>query len=102
MYAVSSKHILNVIDASDGKTVYVKRLDLGQEPTWPSLSIAGAYLYVTNRDGTTLVLATGRKYQEIAKNRLDFVISSPVFHHNRMFLRTNAHLYCIGTTNDSN
>lgn len=96
VYAVSSKHILNVLDASNGKTVYVKRLGFRREPTWPSLCVAGKYLYVTNRDGTTLVLETGRKYVEVAKNQLEFVISSPVFHNNRMLLRTNDHLYCIG------
>ena len=97
VYSVSSRqHILNVLDANNGKTVYVKRLDLGREPTWPSLCVAGGHLYVTNRDGTTLVLATGRKYQKLAENKLEYVISSPVFHNDRMFLRTRGHLYCIG------
>jgi hypothetical protein len=99
VYAVSSKHILNVLDAANGKMVYIKRLDLGREPTWPSLCVAGNYLYVTNRDGTTLVLATGRTYKELGRNQLEFVISSPVFYDNRMFLRTNVHLYCVGATN---
>jgi len=99
VYAVSSKHILNVLDAANGETVYVKRLDLGREPTWPSLCVAGRNLYVTNRDGTTLVLATGRSYQKIAENKLEYVISSPVFHDNRMFLRTNNFLYSIGESN---
>ena len=99
VYSVSSKqHILNVLDASNGKTVYVKRLALGREPTWPSLCVAGGHLYVTNRDGTTLVLATGRSYQKIAENKLEYVISSPVFHNDRMFVRTKGHLYCIGAS----
>ena len=97
VYAVSSKlHVLNVLDAASGKTVYVKRLKFGREPTWPSLCVAGNYVYVTNRDGTTLVLEAGRTYKEVARNRLEFVISSPVFHDNRMYLRTNDRLYCIG------
>ena len=97
VYTVSSKlHVLNVLDAQSGKTVYVKRLSFGREPTWSSLSAAGKYVYVTNRDGTTLVLEAGRTYKEVARNRLEYVISSPVFHKDRMYLRTSGHLYCIG------
>ncbi len=96
VYGVTSSQILNVIDAKTGKSVYVKRLSLGAGPVWPSLCIAGDKLFVSSRDGTTLVLATGREYREIARNTLDYFISNPVFHRNRMYVRTNQFVYCIG------
>ena len=96
VYACSSRHILNVLDATNGETLYVKRLNLGREPTWPSLCVAGEYLYVSSRDGTTLVLETGRTYKEVARNELEFFISTPVFRGDRMYVRTSGHLYCIG------
>ncbi len=96
VYTCSSKHILNVLDAETGATLYVKRLKLGHGPVWPSLCVAGKYVYVSSRDGTTLVLEAGRTYKEVARNELEFFISSPVFHNNRMYVRTNQHLYCIG------
>ncbi len=96
VYAVADRHILNVLDAKTGESIYVRRLELGPEPVWPSLCIAGKYLYVSSRDGATLVLDTGREYKEVARNKLEFFISSPVFHQNRMYVRTNEHLYCIG------
>lgn len=96
LYAVSTRHVLNVVDGSTGETVYVKRLSLGNGPVWASLCVAGNYLYVSSRDGTTLVLKTGRQYKEVAKNRLEYFISTPVFHKGRMYVRTSEHLYCIG------
>ena len=96
VYAVSTQKILNVIDAATGKLVYVKRLNLGDGPVWPSLCIAGSYLYVSSRNGTTLVIKTGRQHKEVSKNTLEYFISTPVFHQNRMYVRTNQRLYCIG------
>ena len=96
VYAVSTQHILNVLDSADGRTVYAKRLKLGSGPAWASLCVAGKYVYVSSRDGTTLVLETGRQYKELSRNTLEFFISTPVFHRNRMYVRTSERLYCIG------
>ncbi len=96
IYTVSTSHILNVIDAETGESVYVTRLSLGRDPVWPSLSAAGDYIYISSRDGNTLVLQAGREYKEVATNRLEFFISTPVFHNNRMYVRTNDHVFCIG------
>ena len=46
--------------------------------------------------GTTLVLKAGPEYQEVAKNSLEFFISTPQFRKNRMYVRTSERLYCIG------
>jgi outer membrane protein assembly factor BamB len=96
IYAVSTQQIMNVIDATSGQIVSTRRLTLGEQPVWPSLCLAGKYLYISSRDGTTLVLEAGRQYQEVARNRLEYFISTPVFHNNRMFVRTSQHLFCIG------
>ena len=96
VYTCSSKHILNVLDAGTGETVYRKRLNLGREPVWPSLCVAGAYLYVSSRDGTTLVLKHGPTLKILATNKLDEGIdASPAIVGKQMFLRGQRHLYCI-------
>jgi outer membrane protein assembly factor BamB len=95
IYAVSTRQVLNVIDAKTGQSVYVKRLSLGAEPVWPSLCLAGKYLYASGRDGSTLVFKPGREYQEVAKNQLENFISTPMFDGDRMFVRTKKRLYCI-------
>lgn len=96
IYAVSTRQVLNVVDAATGDSVYVRRLTLGNQPVWPSLCLAGNYLYISSRDGTTLVLETGRQYKEVARNQLEYFISTPVFVGNRMYVRTSERLYCIG------
>ncbi len=96
VYAVSTGRILNVLDAADGRTVYSKRLNLGSGPVWASLCVAGKNVYISSRDGTTLVIETGRQYKELSRNTLEYFISTPVFHRNRMYVRTSERLFCIG------
>jgi outer membrane protein assembly factor BamB len=97
IYTVSTQKVLSVLDAASGEMVTSRRLTLGDQPVWPSLCLAGEYLYVSSRDGTTLILKAGRQYEEVARNPLEYFISTPVFHENRMFIRTSDRLYCIGS-----
>ena len=96
VYGVSTSKILNVFDARTGQMVYVKRLNLGNGPAWPSLCVAGSYVFISSRDGKTLVLKTGREYEEVSRNTLEYFIASPTFAGNRLYIRTNNKLYCIG------
>ena len=96
IYCVATRGILSVLDASTGKTVYTRRLNLGNGPVWPSLLHAGDHVYASNRDGNTVVFKTGRKYQEVARNHLEEFISTPVVHQGRIYIRTYGHLYSIG------
>ena len=96
IYAVSTQHVLTVMEAETGEQVYARRLKLGRGPVWASLCVAGDQLYVSSRDGVTVVLATGREFQELARNRLEYFISTPVFDRDRMYVRTSDFVYCIG------
>lgn len=96
IYAVSTKGILNVLEEETGNPVYQKRLNLGRDEHWPSLCIAGKYVYISNIGGSTLVIETGREFRQVAVNQLEPFISTPVFFENRMYIRTFDHLYCIG------
>lgn len=96
IYGVATNQVLSVIDAATGEMVYSKRIDLGAEPAWQSLCAAGDYIYISGRDGTTIVLRAGRTWQEVARNKLEYFISTPAFHENRAYIRTRQHLFCIG------
>lgn len=96
IYSLSATSVLSVINATDGKVLTERRLDLGQGTVYPSLAIAGNYLYASSDNGTTLVLTPGRDPAEIGRNQLDRFMSSPVFYGKRMYLRTHKNLYCIG------
>ena len=83
---------------------------------------AGDYVYLFGADGSTLVMKAGRKYEEVAKNRIErmlppprlawgrrqsaeemvsdrrseVTISSPIFDGKRLYYRAERYLYCIG------
>ena len=82
--------MFSVVDAKDGKVVYSKKLDIGKGggTVYPSIVVAGAKVYVSSDNGTTVVLKPGRAYEELARNQLDGFRSTPVFVGNRMFKST--------------
>ena len=57
---------------------------------------AGDHIYLTGRDGTTLVLKHGKSFEVVATNKLDEEIdASAAIVDNEIFLRSKTHLYCI-------
>ncbi|MCY3022245.1 MAG: PQQ-binding-like beta-propeller repeat protein [Planctomycetota bacterium] len=81
------------------------------------LVMAGKYIYLTDNAGCTLVIEPGREYKQIAKNNLAYkhpknwegwerghwegpryevTLSTPIFEGNRMYVRGEQNLYCIG------
>jgi outer membrane protein assembly factor BamB len=66
--------------------------------SWSSLVLAEGRLFVSNQAGDTLVFAASPVYAHLGTNRLDdFCNASPVPGDGEWFLRTSAHLWCIGT-----
>jgi outer membrane protein assembly factor BamB len=95
IYAVQQNCSFSVVDAQTGKLVYFEKLDFGGD-AYPSICLAGKYIYLSSDNGTTIVLEPGREYKEVARNRLETFRSSPVFEGRRMYVRTQGHLWCIG------
>ncbi len=59
---------------------------------------AADHIYLTGRDGTTLVLKHGRSLEVIASNKLDEEIdASAAIVGDELYLRGKSHLYCIAT-----
>jgi outer membrane protein assembly factor BamB len=79
-----------------------------------SPSFAGKHLYMIDNAGCSLVIEPGRQYKLVAKNNLDHIqeagweekhwndhyhevtLSTPVFEGNRIYVRGEQFLYCIG------
>lgn len=94
LFAGGRKGIMDVTDAKTGESLYRKRLDLGE--LFPSVVRAGDYVFVSGKNGKTLVIKPAREYQEVSVNELERFSSTPIFVGRRMYLRTDKHLYCIG------
>lgn len=96
VYDITQKGVLIAIDARKGTIVYERRLKMGRQQCYPSITLAGKYLYASGTDGITVVFEPGRQFKEVARNTIEPFRSSPVFIGKRLYLRTLKHLYCIG------
>jgi outer membrane protein assembly factor BamB len=85
-------------EAATGKIVYEKRVERVDQ-VYASPVLADGKLYYVSRSGRTFVLAAEPKYQLLAVNDLEdagIFNASPAVSGNRLFLRSNQFLYCIG------
>jgi outer membrane protein assembly factor BamB len=88
--------ILTSLDVKTGKPVIERERLQGLTEIYASPTAAAGRIYITDRDGTTLVLKAGDKLEVLAKNRLDDPVdASPVIVGKQLFLRGQKYLYCI-------
>lgn len=92
----SNNGILTCVRAATGEEVFAdQRLD-GIPNIYASIAYAAGKLYLTGRQGTTVVLKFGPTVDVLATNKLDEGIdASPVLVGAELFLRGRQHLYCI-------
>jgi outer membrane protein assembly factor BamB len=90
--------LLSAFDAKTGKPHYqLQRLD-GLPNVFSSPVSAQGRLYFTGREGSTLVVRSGPKFEVLAKNTLDDGFdASPALVDNEIYLRGYKSLYSIAT-----
>lgn len=97
IYAIVREgHFFSVIDAKTGEVIREDKLVLGKGTTYPSITLAGKYLFVSNDNGTTVIMEPGREPKEIFRNSLETFRGSPVFVGDRIYIRGMENMYCIG------
>src|SRR4029079_16409805 len=73
-----------------------------------SPTLAGKHIFLLGNNGAGIVMEPGRTYKQIAKNKIENVVSighwgerqkrvvaNPVFDGNRLYIRGEGHLYAI-------
>jgi outer membrane protein assembly factor BamB len=92
----SNAGILSAFDAKSGKPHYqLQRLE-GVPDVFSSPVGAGGRVYLTGRDGTTLVIRHGPTFEVLAKNSLDDGFdASPALVDGEIFMRGYRYLYAI-------
>ena len=69
----------------------------GLAPTRRSPVVADGKLYAAREDGTVFVASIDPKFEFLAQNEMgEQIIASPVPVNNRLFLRGEKHLFCVG------
>jgi outer membrane protein assembly factor BamB len=93
----SNSPILSVFDASTGKPHYQLQRLSGISEVFSSPVGSAGRVYITGRDGTTLILRNGPSFEPLATNVLDDGFdASPALVDNELYLRGYRHLYSIG------
>ncbi len=94
VFLVDSSGQLTCYDAKTGRKQWEQ--DLSEECR-ASPSIAGGKLYVITNKGTVIVAAAGREFEELGRSALgEAVFASPAFAPNKMLVRGQKHLICVG------
>jgi len=88
--------MLNSYDLKTGAEVYTKQRLEGIGNTYASLVGAAGRVYVLDRDGNALVFKHGKKFEELARNKLDDAFdASPVIVGDELYLRGHEFLYKV-------
>ncbi len=97
LYFLSGNNaILSCHDAASGRGLIEAERLPGLREIYASPVGAADRVYITGRDGTTLVLKHGNTVEVLATNKLDEGIdASPALAGGELFLRGSGHLYCL-------
>jgi outer membrane protein assembly factor BamB len=90
------KGMLSSYDLKTGKERYTKQRLEGIGNTYASLVGAAGNVYVLDRDGNALVFKHGKKFEEVARSKLDDAFdASPVIVGDELYLRGHRFLYKV-------
>jgi len=101
-YVNDMQGVLQCTELATGKVVWEERLKAsgGDNATWASVILtADERLYMLNQAGDTFVVRAQPRFELLATNPLgETSNSSIVISDGAIFVRTHAHLWCIGET----
>lgn len=95
LYSVHDKGIASCHVARSGEEVWAERLDKDGFTASPIL--VDGKIYAVSTKGTVYVFEAAAKFKLLAANKLgEHVSSTPAVADNRLFVRGDKHLFCIG------
>lgn len=93
---------IDCLDLLTGKSIWSGQLPRNRNTYRSSPTVADGKLYVARQDGTVFVLdATGNEFKILAQNTIadEHTVATPVGVDGRIILRTDGHVYMIGSRN---
>lgn len=91
-----NRAILSCVDAKNGKSRFSRQRLEGIDGVYASPVGAAGRVYIAGRNGTTVVLKKGPRYEILATNSLNEGFdASPAIVDRELYLRGRKHLYCI-------
>ena len=96
LYVVNDAGIASCLNARTGEPYWVQRLDGGGYSASPVF--ADGRIYFSSEEGVTTVIAPEKMFRRLATNSLDgATLASIAVSNGSIFVRTNSHLYRIGS-----
>lgn len=99
LYLLGDGGILKCIEFKSGKEVYVERLNgsRGSSKFFSSPVAADGKIFCGSQMGDFIIVKSGPKFEQLSVSRLDSPINAtPAIAGNRIYIRTERSLYCIG------
>ncbi len=98
LLVVSDAGIASCLDTQSGRRHWQNRIGRGHTA---SLVSAGGLVYVLSDDGVTKIVRPGKDFELVAENAIgENCYASPAISRGQVFLRSEKHLFCIGTDNE--
>ena len=95
LYVVSDNGIAQCLDAQTGQPYWQRRVKGNQSA---SPVYADGRIYFLSEEGTATVISPGHEFRELASNQLDgYTLASIAVSNGSIFIRSDTHLYRIGT-----
>ncbi|HEX6975865.1 MAG TPA: PQQ-binding-like beta-propeller repeat protein [Vicinamibacterales bacterium] len=97
LYVVRDNGVVHALNLQSGAVVWgPERLRPGTYSASPILG--DGRIYITSEEGVTSVFSAGPKFELLAENAVDeYTLSSIAISQGQLFLRTDRHLYAIGS-----
>ena len=97
VYLLRDRGEIECLDPVTGKTLWHDAFPKASSNYYSSPLVAGGKLYAAREDGTVFVARAEEKFELVAENKMgERVIASPVPVANRIFIRGEHHLFCVG------
>lgn len=97
IYVVTDRGQVVCIEAKTGTILWKDEFPKGSPSYYASPVVADGKLYATREDGVIFVASIKEKFEVLSENKMDErVIASPVPVMNRLLIRGEQHLFCIG------
>lgn len=88
--------VLTCVEAATGKRHYGPVRVPGLQAIYASPIAAGGHIYLTSRNGTTVVIQDSDKFEVVATNSVDETVdATPAPVDRELFIRGEKHLFCI-------
>jgi outer membrane protein assembly factor BamB len=97
VYLVRDREEVECLDPATGKTLWASALPKNSSSYYASPVIADGKLYAARQDGIVFVTRITGVFEVLAENDMgERIIASPVPVQNRLLLRGEKHLFCVG------